>query len=189
MESNKKRFFVELLVAGSAVIISLCALLISYKQVNMMEEQMHLSVIPRISVGTSIEAGRFSMGLINNGIGPAEIKATEIRIDSICVKNWNEVFHRLDSTKTIPKNNTTSKLNDILVGQQKYWTLINISDSSWAEIFRKNRDRIYVKVCYKSLFDDWFEVTRNSMKVSGAVVNKKIEKNTIPHENRFFGSF
>ncbi|MFA8343624.1 MAG: hypothetical protein ACEPO8_11710, partial [Rhodothermaceae bacterium] len=152
----------------------------------MMEEQMHLSVTPRLSLGTSVSNEEFNIGMLNNGIGPAEVVTTEIKIDDEPMPNWQSVFHKLDSTKNYPKGLSTSKLNDILIGEQKYWGIISITDTTWVKVFAKNKSRISIRICYKSLFEDWYEVTRNTMEVKGAVVTKKIEKNTIPPQNGFW---
>lgn len=185
---GQKRTFIELSAAISAVVISLCALLISYKQIVMMEEQMHLSVTPRLSVGLSVNNEEFGLGLMNNGIGPAEIVSTEIKVDDKHVKNWESFFYTLDSTKTRPKNCSTTKLNDILIGEQKYWGMITVNDTLWTKILMNNKHRIAVRVCYKSLFDDWFEVTRSSLELKSYIVNKKVQSNTISLKNRFWGN-
>lgn len=186
MADNRKRFIIELVVAGSAVIISLCALVVSYSQVKMMEEQMHLSVTPRLTIGTSISPnlGDFSIGVMNNGIGPAEIVNTEIMVDSVIVQNWEDFFYQLDSTKAQPET-STSKLNDVLLGQQQYKNFISFKDTSWCNYFNTERYRISIKVCYKSLFNDWFEVERKTLGLSGSVVTRKVEGNTIDNKKAF----
>lgn len=185
MAEGKKRFVVELIVAGSAVIISLCALIISYKQVNMMEEQMHLSVIPRLSIGLSTGQNEFTIGLINNGIGPAEIIDTELKVDGKVVLDWKEFFNSIDSTITVKSNKTTSKLNDILIGQQSVRAVLSVKDSVWPVVLDTNRHRISMKICYKSLYNDWFEVERKSFTVGGDIVNRTVDKNTIDDKNAF----
>lgn len=187
LEKIKKRSIIELVVAGSAVFISLCALIVSYKQVSLMDRQMHLSVTPRLSIGSSnsLKDGYFNIGIINNGIGPAEILDMEIKIDSTPVANWNEFFEQLYPTNNVIKNRTLSKVNDRLMAAKDYFSFIEINDSNWTSIYMKNKHRISMRICYKSLFNDYYEVERQSMAVDGNVINRTVDENSIEPGRRF----
>lgn len=65
-----------MIVALSAVLIGICALVVSVVQVRIMREEQHASVWPRLVLAQSYSQGRrFGVVVSNPGIGPAVVKS------------------------------------------------------------------------------------------------------------------
>ncbi len=77
---------IELLLGISATLLSLCALVVSVfqtgiarEQTEIARQQQHASVWPHVQVHYSQNSEEFTWSVLNNGVGPALIKAVELR--------------------------------------------------------------------------------------------------------------
>ncbi|WP_128543242.1 hypothetical protein [Larkinella soli] len=82
----KKSVNVELLLAISATFLSLCALIVSIFQTGIAREQtviaqqqQQASVWPHVQLAYSQNGDQFTWSVLNNGVGPAVVKAVSIR--------------------------------------------------------------------------------------------------------------
>ena len=74
----------EVIAASATAVIALCALIFSLWQAKTVRDHNKISVKPHLTTWTSksFEARKFSIHVLNNGIGPALIKKYEIRVDN-----------------------------------------------------------------------------------------------------------
>ena len=86
--SNHKIHWLELILAGSAIFIGLCAFVVSIyqtrvleEQATVMQEQKHASVWPRLLVARNTGPGQCTIFIRNEGVGPAQINYVEITVD------------------------------------------------------------------------------------------------------------
>ena len=102
----KNHWNMELIVSLSAMFIGISAFLVSMyqarqmsKQTEILLEQQHASVWPRLfsyrNTGTNENGPTYAIGLDNRGLGPAQIKYVEVLIDGKPVKNWNDAYAQM----------------------------------------------------------------------------------------------
>src|SRR5687767_2855495 len=85
-----------MLVALSAIVLGVSALVVSVVQVQVMREEQHASVWPRLQIGQSHSAGRnVAVVVANRGIGPAVIRDVLVEVDGSPVTSWADVFEAL----------------------------------------------------------------------------------------------
>lgn len=68
----------ELWLTVSAVVISVCALVVSVVQTRIAREQQTASVWPRLMLSADVLERNFSISLVNQGVGPAIIRNVAI---------------------------------------------------------------------------------------------------------------
>jgi len=100
---KKKIFNTDKIIALSAIFISLLTLIIFLYQTRVISKQARLSVTPRITfiggIAHSDSSVTFTIGIKNNGLGPAIIDSTAIL--------WNKKYSPLNF-KEFTKNNYPS---------------------------------------------------------------------------------
>jgi len=73
----------EAIAGFSSVIIAVCALGLTFWQAKITRRHNKLSVTPHLTTWTQSEqvTGRYSVEILNNGIGPALIKSFSVQVD------------------------------------------------------------------------------------------------------------
>lgn len=187
--AEKNKSFTEIIMASSAVIISLSALIVSIFQVNIMQEQMHLSVTPRLDISYSNvgpdNSREISISLINSGIGPAEIMAMEITLDNRPMNTWGNLLSEIKDELNYYPTFSSAKTNNRMLSPEKIFRIFSVTDSVWADKINLYRKRIKIKIYYRSLFEDWQVVTRESLAVDAAIVHEKVDGMVIQEANVF----
>jgi hypothetical protein len=78
MRVPKRTINIELLLGISATFLSLAALVVSIFQTKIAREQQQASVWPRLALVTKVLDRNFTYSVVNQGIGPAIIKSTNV---------------------------------------------------------------------------------------------------------------
>lgn len=83
----------------TAIFISFCAFFVSIyqtqvlkKQTEIMQEQQHAAVWPRLFAARASGDNTYQFIIKNDGVGPAIIKYVEISIDGKAYKNWEDII-------------------------------------------------------------------------------------------------
>jgi hypothetical protein len=82
----KKSWNADKTLSISAIVVSLCALVVSIIQTNMMQKQQEKSVWPHVRWHTQMgyqpdSTGNFAIHVVNKGVGPALIKKVTYVLD------------------------------------------------------------------------------------------------------------
>jgi len=166
----------EIIIGASAVLVSLCALFVSISQVHLMQKQMHLAVMPRIDISFSyIASENLNISITNCGLGPAEILATKIEYSSVAVGSWEELFRMMSKENHEQVNYSASKLKDRMLVPLQIFPILTTKEDNLFKLFEANKDKIKITIFYKSLYNDYFEVCRENLTVSGAITNKNVD--------------
>ena len=153
----------EMLVAFSAIIISLSALAVSLYETSLIRQQQHASVWPHVMVGPSIQSERFMFLVSNTGIGPARIKDVEVTVDDEPVRNWVSMLEVITDDSG-PFNFSMSMINGrVLSAGESYeiFWMVDGSEGDDENFVRQLSDdweRIDITVCYCSVYDDCWTV-------------------------------
>ena len=147
----------ELILAISAVVISLSALTLSFTESRRSSEYKRLSVIPHLKV-IFYHADFVGWDIINDGLGPAKIKYFKIFSDGKEVSHPYKLrkLHHLDKyfLWSLPTSGTWHK-----VGRRPIFKFKKNSDSA-NKLISGLRNRISFKVCYCSIYDDCWLYTK-----------------------------
>lgn len=97
----------DMVVAASALFISLCALVVSIMQVQIESQQLKASVWPRLGLmlnSNSLPPYQFHWEVINKGVGPALIHKMELSHKGTTYANMKELLYALapDSLRQLP---------------------------------------------------------------------------------------
>ena len=80
----------EIIVALSAVVVSVCALAVTTYEASLARRQHEISVWPWLEVSFSNVAG-YTLSVENKGVGPAIVKGVRVAVDGKVVRNWSHV--------------------------------------------------------------------------------------------------
>ncbi len=146
----------ELIIAGMALAISLCALIVSAVETRILSAQQRASVWPYVAVGQSYNNKDFGLRLANNGIGPARITAFSIHINGVAHKDWPSLIDTVLGPDSGINYNVymTDVINGSVVPSQ---TELDIFRVPWSDESRRLLEAIRVAslvVCYCSVFDE-----------------------------------
>ena len=147
-----------MLVALSAVAISLCALIVSIQEVRIMRQQQKVSMYPYLSVKRSYTAEGFGIYLKNSGTGLAKVNSIEVYEGDQYFTNALDIVQKKvpDSLafgyEIIRANNV---FNEVVTPNES----ICLFAVPWNEVTRaleaEMRD-FNIRICYSSLLDDYW---------------------------------
>ncbi len=183
---HTKTSTLQVIIGVSAVLVSLCALFVSISQVKLMQEQMHLAVMPRIDISFSDNPSENLIIAINNcGIGPAEIVAAKVEYNSVTVAGWEELFRVMTKDSTKLEYFTASKLKNRMLAPMQIFPILTIPDGNLYKLLKANKEKVRITIYYKSLYNDYFVVCRESLGVSGVITNESIDNVIISEKESF----
>lgn len=145
-----------LLIAISAVFISVCALFVSIQEVRIMRTQQKVSLYPYLTVGNFFNSQGFGIYINNSGTGLAKINSYQIFDGKKYFKNWQEVInYYAPEGHSIDYNiMSSSGIQDQMIVPKERVEIITLP---WNEETRKLTEKVSnlkVKICYSSLLDD-----------------------------------
>jgi hypothetical protein len=163
---NPARFKVELVIALSAIFVSLATLVvyiyqarIMIKQAEIMQSQQHISVWPHLESTTSVTSingvpSEAYFEIENKGIGPAIVKNILMKVDGEIMKNNNELFKALVGSDTL-NISTTSVVNRVIAPGEKiraFHVVVPELIARFAVSMQKKKFE-YI-ICYCSVYND-----------------------------------
>jgi hypothetical protein len=171
------RFKIELVIALSAIFVSLATLVvyiyqarIMIKQAEIMQSQQHISVWPHLESTTAVTStngvpSEAYFEIENKGIGPAIVKKVVMKVDGEIMKNNNELFKTLVGSDTL-NISTTSVLNRVIAPGEKiraFHVVVPELITQFAISIQKKKFEFII--CYCSVYNDcWIS--------NGSVVNE-----------------
>lgn len=150
----------DLVVASSAIVISVASLAVSVQQTRMMREQQQASVWPRLTTDAAIASSPPSMSLTvrNAGVGPAKVVWGQVLLDGVPVARMDTLFAvAADTARSIDASTYSASLsNDVLsAGQAK--PLLRV-EGPLAPLVTRLAPRLALVMCYCSVFDTCWEL-------------------------------
>mgnify|MGYP001821767665 FL=1 len=161
----KRRLDTNFVIAASAVVISLCALVVSYVEVSVMRADQRASVWPYLDVGVSYSSEGFTIGATNRGLGPALVESVLVEVDGRPVRNWDEVVDRLVGPESgLDYSNTLrNTINGEVLPAERELLLFSVT-GGWTPMKREMADqlnRLAWMICYCSVYRDCWTVSRD----------------------------
>lgn len=151
----------EMIVAWSAMFISLLALLATMYEANLERENQLLSVWPRLTIQVHLSNTQgYGIEVSNKGLGPAIVKTAKIKVDGKQLHSWEGAFRELKVSGSLTV--ITSSLDSSIISQNEIVTAIKVEDAIGGYNVGKVNHRIGLEVCYCSVYDDCWLVNKDN---------------------------
>ena len=161
--SRTPRVSTDLIVAGAAIFISLCALFVSLYEAKIMREQQRAAVWPYVEIAVGASDGGFHIYTHNQGVGPARIRSFRALVDGEPVRTWPALFSALGVEAGGWGNDLTN--GRVIPGQDWLRTLKAPGEERAARVldaYFEDR-RLAFEVCYCSVYDECWQVTAQGL--------------------------
>ena len=146
--------------ALTAIVISVCALVLSIDSARQDREHKRLSVRPVISISFSYTDDGAGFRARNVGLGPAIVKWFTVYVDDIPRSSWTDVRAALGMTDTDFRFGLFHQ-EMIYQPDSQSATVFWYTNRESAQQLIANRRRIRTEICYCSLYDEcWVDVGR-----------------------------
>lgn len=155
--------------AIGVTLISLCALVVSIFQTQIMQEERQLirehakaSVWPQLSLSLSKSHSpldrsitQLSLSLTNDGVGPAIITDVRMKYGEEVVPHWWAMFRLYDMPDTVSLGVTNSTVNQRIVRPGQEIVILSLDRNlPLAQYFYQNIDSLTIEIIYKSIYGD-----------------------------------
>lgn len=198
-KKKSKSFFKkpQNITALAVSLISICALVVSIKQTQIMSEQRVLmykqakvSVWPRLEVGLSkghnlkdYSIEQFRLNMTNGGVGPAIITDMRVTFDEKNIKYWGHLFEHLGLPKNTPLYYANRDLSNSIIKIGENFSFLNLNGNlPVAQGFYDNFEKVSIEIWYESIYGDKWKL---SYKDEITEINQVDSDFTLPEEEQF----
>lgn len=157
--SNTK-FHPEMLVGISAVIIGVCALVVSLYETSLMREEQRAAVIPIMELGRSYNVSssdpsknRLALVAQNVGIGPARVLDFTVSVDGQPQPTWDAAMRELTG-RDRGISHSMSVINSRTIPPDKTVRMFELKDMDVLQPILAEIGRLELEACYCSVFDE-----------------------------------
>ena len=171
----------QTMIALSAVLLSVCGLVISFYEASLIREQQRASVWPNVEVSPSINDGDLKIFVQNTGIGPARIIKASVTYKDEVKEDWNNVVESFEYEETGISGYQSLIKGRVLPptsSQELIFRMestvensdVNLADQLSRAILEQDLD---VKLCYCSVYDECWTANMSD-------VTKRNEGESVP---------
>ncbi len=172
MKGNKLKYKInyELVVAISALVISLFTVVIYIYQAQIMSEQHKDSVWPYVFSGKSINNNDgLSIKVYNKGIGPAIIKSVQVDIQGTSYESWRSLMHSFNLDTL---NFYCSNVEGTVLSPKEEMSIFGVDSYREARLVWKELQELRVRVTYCSIHDDCWNSDGSEIKINTLYTNQ-----------------
>ena len=152
----------SMVVAGSAVLISACALLISIQEMHIMRTQQKALMYPYVTTDMFYNGVGFGFRIKNSGNGLAKVNSYQLYSDDgIYFDNWLEVTqHYMPEVEGINYNviQTAGNIRNEMIVPRDEVTLFFLNWTPEIRKYESSMRSLNIKVCYSSLLGEHWEI-------------------------------
>jgi hypothetical protein len=84
-----------MLVALGALVVSVCAVVVSIYEASLERHHARAAVWPHVELTTNVSPAGVKITVLNSGIGPATLDTVDVRVDGRPAAAWDDVFARV----------------------------------------------------------------------------------------------
>lgn len=160
----------EMVVAFSAIFVSIATLFVYMYQARIMQDQLHTSVWPYVEWLYNNVDNEFVISVENKGIGPAIIKDVTLKLDSTEVGSNSALFRKLLGHADFSFVNSTVEGRVILPGEKV--EMVHVFDSAAARaidsllLWNDSKHTFKLEICYCSVYEDCWKTNGTKAVVS-----------------------
>ncbi|HEY0922903.1 hypothetical protein [Rheinheimera pacifica] len=161
---NKRYSFMnpEMIIAGSALTVSLITAFVSIYSAFIDRAYARASVWPRLEIQMSYNnvpnKASFSYFAANKGTGPAVIKYARLTYDNQPIKRWSD-YLTLRIGHVV--SHSQSPIGFIVLSAGETSTPLHVLDAEAAKQLTEN-DTLQIELCYCSIYDECWLVDRTN---------------------------
>jgi hypothetical protein len=163
----------EMIIAGSALIVSLITAFVSIYSASIDRAYARASVWPRVEIHRSYNDSRsfFYYVVSNKGTGPAVVKHARLSYDNKVVKSWPD-YLQLRSGRTV--GHVQSQIGSIVLSAGEFTKPMELRDAEVAKLLA-DQDNLQIELCYCSIYDECWMVNRanNPIPVAQCTIEDK----------------
>lgn len=159
--SRVKRFNSDKIVAFTAIIISLCALVVSFYEVRIMRTQQEASVWPYVVMEQQYSGEGFAIEAANKGLGPAKIESFRVWAKGKPVFGLNEIFEVLiGEDHGITYNDfSVNDINKSVLEPRYRKPLFRLKWTEKTREVQKRLSMMNVEIIYSSILGECWKLT------------------------------
>ncbi|MEM7573696.1 MAG: hypothetical protein AAF433_12375 [Bacteroidota bacterium] len=154
------RFDANMAMTITAVVISLCALFVSFAEVRIMRSQQKASLYPYLTIGQSYNEVGYGLYLHNKGIGPASINSFQVFDNSQYFTNWLELAnHYLPDSLSLGYD--VMRMNNIqntIISPGEKIELVYANWTPASRLLQSQLGDLDFMLCYSSLLGDHWTI-------------------------------
>jgi len=164
----------ELMVSLASLVIAICAICVSVWQGIQTRKHNQISVTPHLTTWVETEAkkNKYTIELMNNGIGPAVIDSFSLCVDGKEIKSESSKKIGLALKILFPNNDYKEYHswfgNKYVMAKDEKRSLLDIiflgPNAPSSEKVLKNIERSSLKIIYRSMYDKFFVLETKGMK-------------------------
>ena len=177
MIKRKGKADINMMIAIGVLLASIGTLIVATRQASIMNEQTKIlldqtksSLWPSLSLemNRNIQQDgikKYSYVISNRGTGPAIVEKTYLAVDEKFVSNWSEFYDALEVPESVERKHSIDNILNRVIKPGEDFKLIDWSSNYDVMSFiYAQSDRISIRICYKSVFGDYWQVSRVGFK-------------------------
>ncbi|MEL6143435.1 MAG: hypothetical protein AAFU67_17660, partial [Bacteroidota bacterium] len=140
------------------------------EQAQLQLEQTKANAWPNVRIGMSksfIDGNveKYKIRLVNRGIGPAIIEGAVVAYNGEPTRTWSDFYRKANLPDSIRGTHSNSMIFDLIIPSNGTFTFVDWShNKALREYLYSRADKISIKVCYKSVYGDYWTVERKGFK-------------------------
>lgn len=158
----------EKILSFSAILLSLCTLIVFLYQTNLIRQQQYMSVYPYLEIGyNGINTKEFSFTIENNGVGPAIIEELKVGNEGeLRQQDFVEFFfNKIQSTKKFKLTYSNLYGGQLITPNKpieifKSTDTTNYTSDKLYGILKK--DNMTFEITYSSIYGEKWKITNKS---------------------------
>ncbi|MEL6863297.1 MAG: hypothetical protein AAFP19_02710 [Bacteroidota bacterium] len=167
MANWQKKLNMNLIIASTAVVISLCALVVSIQEVRLMRSQQKVSLFPYLTISEFYNSEGFGIRIKNNGTGLAKINSFQVFNDQQYFDTWLQVAdaYSLEEDTINYGIMQSNGIKDEIITPNEKVVLVYLD---WTKATRDLPSRLTdlnIKICYSSLLNDYWLITNDETRM------------------------
>jgi hypothetical protein len=147
----------ETFIALAALIVSITAVVVGVYEAALQRKHDVAEVWPHLELSTWLSDTTATFRIGNTGLGPAIVNFVEVRVDGKAQRNWQEALRTLYGHEPPPHSYATTVGQALRPGDRM--VLVDFPTAGLRQEFWSWVNRVSVRVCYKSVFDQYWYVT------------------------------
>lgn len=168
--------WLELTIAGTALVTSICSIIIAIHHGHTMEKLVQANSIPYLvgGISTATPEGEqvLSLDFLNRGVGPAHEQSLRLKVDGQYVRSLDELIAKslpadqaaevakakADRILMILRNNVRTRFVGAVEPQLVFRIARTPQNARFWDMLEAANDKWDIEYCYCSVFDECWEV-------------------------------
>ncbi len=146
----------EMIIASSALIVSLITAFVSIYSAFIDRAYALASVWPRLEISRSFGDNHFSYIVSNKGTGPAVIQYAQMTSDEQLIRSWPEYLHKITGNKV---DHVQSHIGEKVLSDGEQIRPLQITDAESVKMLATH-DSLNIALCYCSIYHECWLVDR-----------------------------